>query len=93
MLTREQATKIAGQDTIKRLDKENCEPTGRCGYCGYRYGDELTEWKATTHYQDEKANDSFISALYYTDKDQDKALEVNGDGADIEWHIAGYIID
>ena len=90
LLSREEAIIRAGEETLKKLDNINCEPTSRVGVCGACAGDELTEWSAST--KDLEGNT--ITAYYYTTNEQDAAMADAGmDGSVITWEIEGYEID
>lgn len=92
-LTRDQAIKLVGLETVKRVEAENCEPTGRCGYNGGLQGDALTEWSAGVDCEDNDLDSYVLLAYYYTTNDQDRAIaDADGDGSVISWEITGYEI-
>ena len=90
-LTREQAVTIVGEATVDKVERENCEPTGRVGYNGACQGDALCEWSASVSCEDKDGNDCTLVAYYYTTNEQDQAMaDADGDGSAIDWEIAGY---
>lgn len=88
-LTREQAVSIVGEDAVKSVERENCEPTGRVGFNGECQGDALIEWCAVTSAKTEDGDEVTLSVYYYTDRgDEKKANEAGWDC--ISWEISGY---
>ena len=93
-LTREQAAAIVGDAAVARVNRENCEPTGRVGYNGACQGDDLCEWRASVSCEDRDGYAVTLSAYYYTSNDEDQVIADNGgDGSSIYWAVAGYEVD
>jgi hypothetical protein len=98
MLDRDEAVAIVGEDTVKKVEGKNCEPTGRCGYNGLCQDDDEIEWTATVtfDYTDDDGDewDGTITAFYFTDNEDEKIMSENsGDGASITWKVAYFVIN
>ena len=91
-LTREQAIEIVGIEAVKKVEAENCEPTGRVGFNGACQGDDLTEWSASVAASDKEGYPVRLVAYYYTDNDEDQAMADAGDGSVINWEISHYAV-
>ena len=90
-LTRAQAVAIVGDAAVEKLERENCEPTGRVGYNGACQHDDLCEWSAAVGCADKDGNACRLVAYYYTTNDEDQAMaDADSDGSVIDWEIAGY---
>ena len=92
-LNREQAIVLVGIDAVKRVEKENCEPTNRVGFNGACQDDEKTEWSAATFAKDSDGDDVTLHAYYYTTNDEDDLISDTGDGSSINWAISHFVID
>lgn len=89
LITREEAIKRVGEETIVKLEKLNCEPTGRLGLRGYP--DDWTEWTAAIQAIDQDGYEVGVIAYYYTSNEQDQIMADNdGDGSSISWEVEGY---
>lgn len=88
-LTREELVAVIGEELVKKLESENCEPTCRCGFNGPNFEDDFTEWRASIKI--DHPDYEFAFAYYYTTNDQDNHMGAcDGDGSSIDWEINGY---
>ncbi len=90
-LTREQAVAMVGEAAVCAAEEQGCEPTNRVGYNGSCQDDELCEWSACVSATDTDGYECAVIVYYYTDNQDDETMANNdGDGASIDWVIAGY---
>ena len=90
-LTREEAVEIVGENAVTKVERINCEPTGRVGYNGMSQGDDLCEWCASTTVVDDDGEVRSLRVYYYTTNEEDETMaEAEADGSVIDWEICGY---
>lgn len=91
-ITREQAVEIVGEANVGRVERENCEPTGRVGVNGACQGDDLCEWSASVSCMDVDGIEATLVAYYYTTNEQDQLMADTGDGGSIDWKVDHYAV-
>ena len=80
-MTREEAIKQFGEETVQIVECMCCEPTNTVGLNGECLGDEYTEW--TAEHQG-------LRVYYYTSNEQDRIMAEHEDASLIDWEIDSY---
>lgn len=84
-LNREQVVALVGESSVAKLERENCDFTGRLQIDG----DDAVEFSSSIRCEDKNGEEVVVVAYYYQDPEDLDGVE---DLGNLDWEINGFEI-